>query len=153
MHFLEERHRVKTNIFSAPFVCTAMSTNLCSMKSWYTVQLINRKNHPARKGGNDMLEFKDYQKLQRVPFVIYADFEALNLKVWHCDPRPDTPSTTQTTKLEPCPVAYKVVSIDENFSKPVVLYRDKDASRKLIESLLQEQAEIEDILTDIASIE
>ena len=105
------------------------------------------------KGKNDMLEFKDYQKIIRIPFVIYADFETLNLKVQHCDPRPDTPSTTRTTKLEPCSFAYKVVSIDEDFSKPVVLYRGKDASRKLIESLLQEQAEIEDILKDIAPIE
>ena len=34
--------------------------------------------------------------------------------------------------------AYKVVCTDDRFSKPVILYRGKNAARKLIEAILEE---------------
>ena len=36
----------------------------------------------------------------------------------------------------PCSFAYKVVSIDDRFSKPVVLYRRKNAVNKFIKAIL-----------------
>lgn len=34
-----------------------------------------QKLHYPVEGKNDILEFKDFEKCTRVPFVIYADFE------------------------------------------------------------------------------
>ena len=38
----------------------------------------------------------------------------------------------------PCSFAYNVVCIDDKFSKPVVLYRGKNAADKFIEAILKE---------------
>ena len=38
----------------------------------------------------------------------------------------------------PCSFAYKVVCVDNKFSKRVVLYRGKNAAYKLIEAILKE---------------
>ena len=38
----------------------------------------------------------------------------------------------------PCSFAYKVACIDDKFSKPVVLYREKNAVNKFIEAILRE---------------
>ena len=58
-------------------------------------------------------------------------------------------STTQIQLLEPCSWGYKVISTDPRFTKESTIYRGPDASKKLIESLLNESREIEQHLTDI----
>jgi hypothetical protein len=100
-------------------------------------------------GKNDILEFKDYEKTLKVPFVIYADFETINRKLHTCAPNPKHSSTTATTKLEVCGFGYKVVCEDEKYTKPAVIYRGENAGMKMIECLLQEQVEIEDVLSTI----
>jgi hypothetical protein len=99
---------------------------------------------------DNILKFQEFDRQLRVPFVIYADFETLNKKIHSCAPDPSRSSTTHDTLLEPCSFAYKIVCIDPQYTTPTVLYRGPDAAQKLIERLLEEKAEIEDILFDIA---
>lgn len=80
-----------------------------------------------------MLEFKDFEKQMKVPFVIYADFETLNAKVQSCAQNPAKSSTTKTMLLQPISFAYKVVSIDPKLTKDTVIYKGRDASQKLTE--------------------
>ena len=50
-------------------------------------------------------------------------------------------NTSYTKKYQdhfPCSFAYKVVFIDNKFSKPVILYRGKNAVNKFIETFLKE---------------
>ena len=70
----------------------------------------------------------------------------LNTKIQSCAPNPGLSSTTQTTLLQQCSFGFKVICIDEKFSKPTMIYTGSDASQKLIESLMKEQREIEQIL-------
>ncbi|XP_053380054.1 uncharacterized protein LOC123531918 [Mercenaria mercenaria] len=100
-------------------------------------------------GENDILEFKDYEKTLKVPFVIYADFETINMKLHTCAPNHKHSAATPTTKLEVCGFGYKVVCEDDRYTKPSVIYRGEDASSKFIESLLQEQEEIQEILSTV----
>ncbi|XP_052806652.1 uncharacterized protein LOC128235904 [Mya arenaria] len=100
-------------------------------------------------GQNDILEFKDYQKTLKVPFVIYADFETVNRKLHTCAPNPKQSATTPTTKLEVCGFGYKVVCEDEQYTKPSVIYRGEDAGKQLIEHLLREQDSIQNILSTV----
>lgn len=104
------------------------------------------------EGDNDVLVFTDYQKELKVPFVIYADFETLNTKISNCIPDPQHSGTTLVMKLEVCGYAYKVVCADSRYTKPTVIYRGSDASYKFIESLLEEQKEIEQILNNVESM-
>lgn len=94
-----------------------------------------------------ILKFKEYEKTLKVPFVIYADFETVNVKLHTCAPNPEQSGTFPTTKLKVCGYEYKVVCEDERFTKPAVVYRGPDAARKLVQSLLDEQEIIEEILT------
>ena len=80
------------------------------------------------------IEFENYFKQIPVPFKIYADFEC-NLKNVECY------EGTYTKKYHehvPCSYAYKVVCIDDRFSKPIVVYRGKNAAYEFIKAILKE---------------
>ena len=121
--------------------------------------LINHKDYCSSHGPQKVilpseekdviLKFKEYEKTLKVPFVIYADFETVNVKLHTCIQNPECASTTPTAKLEACGFAYKVVCEDPQHTKPTVIYRGPNASNKLIESLLEEQKEIKEILSHI----
>ena len=65
-----------------------------------------------------IIEFKNYFKQLPVPFKIYADFE--------CNLRDvgiyEGSYTKKYHKHVPCSYAFKVVCIDNTFSKPVAAY-------------------------------
>ena len=81
------------------------------------------------------IEFKNYFKQLPVPFKIYAGFEC-NLKDAECY------EGTYTKKYHedvPCSYAYKVVCIDDRFSKPIIVYRGKNAAYEFIKAILEER--------------
>ena len=81
-----------------------------------------------------IIEFENYFKQLPVPFKIYADFEC-NLKNVECY------EGTYTKKYHehvPCSYAYKVVCIDNRFSKPIVVYRGENAASEFIKAILKE---------------
>ena len=92
---------------------------------------INGKQLVRLKKG--IIKFKNYFKQLPVPFKIYADFEC-NLKNVECY------EGTYTKKYEhvPCSYAYKVVCIDDRFSKPIVVYRGENAAYEFIKAILKE---------------
>ena len=80
------------------------------------------------------IEFKNYFKQLRVPFKSYADFEC-NLKNIECY------EGTYTKKYHEhvsCNYAYKVVSINDKYSKTIVVYRSVNAAYEFIKSILKE---------------
>ena len=90
------------------------------------------------------IEFKNYCKQLPVPFKIYADFE-FNLKNIECF------EGTYTKKYHehvPCSYAYKVVCIDDRFTKPIVAYRGENAAYKFIKAILEERKYCKKIMKD-----
>lgn len=70
-----------------------------------------------------ILEFKHYERLQKMPFVIYADFETL---LEPCSTIPDSNHTQITHKHIPSAFSYYITcSYDNNFNK-LMFYRGKD---------------------------
>ena len=87
----------------------------------------------------DMVYFKNYHKMLEVPFVIYADFEAINEKVHGCQPNNDKSYTESYQKHKDCAYGYKVFChYDDKYSKPVQLYRGENAVHKFMEKMLKE---------------
>ena len=84
------------------------------------------------------VEFKNDSNKMRVPFKIYADFECIlktcNASAGSCD------SSWSVKECEhiPCGFGYKVVCVDNKFSKDVVVYRGKDCVKKFISCILDE---------------
>ena len=93
---------------------------------------INGKQSVKLKKG--IIEFENYFKQIPVPFKIYADFEC-NFKKVKCN------EGSYTEKYQdhiPCSFAYKIVCIDDRFTKPIVVYRGENAAYEFIKAILKE---------------
>ena len=98
------------------------------------------------KQGDNILKFNNYHKQLPVPFVIYADFEAITKKVQGCEQSEemkkdkDRRSYTDAYQTrEDCGYEYKVVCCyRERYSKPIQTYRGKHAVYKFMEKMLKE---------------
>ena len=77
-------------------------------------------------------EFENYFKQLPVPFKIYVDFE--------CNLRDVEVYVGSYTKKfhEHAPYAYKVVYIDDRFSKSIVVYRGKNTAYEFIKAILDD---------------
>ena len=83
------------------------------------------------KGKN---EFKNYSKQIQVPFNFYADFECVLDSV-------ESYEGSYSQKYQDyihCIFAYKLVSVDDKFSKLIVVYRGKIAAYKFIQAIIRE---------------
>ena len=81
-----------------------------------------------------MIKFENYFKQIPVPFKIYADFEC-NLKKVKCN------EGSYTEKYQdhiPCSFVYKIVCIDDKFTKPNIIYRSENTAYELIKAFLEE---------------
>ena len=87
----------------------------------------------------NIVKFNNYYKEQAVPFVIYADFEALTKKISSCKPSDQRSYTQEYQKHVSCGYGYKLVCCyDDKFSKDIVIYRGKDNINKFLEDILGE---------------
>ena len=84
------------------------------------------------------IKFKNYFKQLPVPFKIYADFECILKKVKsdiiECDS--NSSYTRKCKDYISCSLAYKVVCLDNKFSKKVVLYSGNNDVYKFMEPIL-----------------
>ena len=77
------------------------------------------------------IEFKNYFKQIPVPFNIYTKFES-NLK------SVEIFEGSHSKKYEDhlsCSFAYKLICVNDKFTRPVVVFRDKNAAYKFIEAI------------------
>ena len=87
---------------------------------------------------NNILKFNNFHKQQAVPFVIYADFEAIIEKISGCKPNNDKSYTEAYQKHTDCGYGYKVVCCHDKYTKPVQIYRGEKAVYKFMEKMLEE---------------
>ena len=84
------------------------------------------------------IEFKNFNRGIPVPFKIYADFECL-LK--GCDVGINNECFSYTSKYQdniPCSFAYKVVCVDNKFSKDLLFCSGKSAVKKFLMCIFRE---------------
>ena len=88
---------------------------------------------------NNILKYNNFHKQQPVPFVIYADFEAITEKISSCQPNNNKSYTEAYQKHTDCGYGYKVVCCyDDKYSKPTKTYRGEKAVYKFMEAMLDE---------------
>ena len=91
------------------------------------------------KKGENILKFNNFHKQLPVPYVIYANFEAITKKVQGCRPNDNKSYTEAYQTHEDCGYGYKVVCYyEDKHSKPIQTYRGKNAVYKFMESMLEE---------------
>ena len=88
---------------------------------------------------NNILQFNNNHKQQPVPFVIYADFEAITEKISGCQPNNNKSYTEAYQKHTDCGYGYKIVCCyDDKYTKDVQYYRGEKAVYKFMEAMLAE---------------
>ena len=90
------------------------------------------------KLGKGSISFKNYSKQLLVSFKIYADFECILRPTSSKKVSDKNGSYTENyQKCIPSSFAYKVVCVDNKFSKDAVVYNGKNAAYKFIEAILK----------------
>ena len=80
-----------------------------------------------------IIKFENYSKQLPLPFKIYSDFEC-NLQDTEIY---EGSCTNKYHDHVPCSYAYKIVSIDNRFSKLIVVYRGENAAYEFIKAILK----------------
>ena len=82
----------------------------------------------------ETIEFEKYFKQIPVPFKVYANFECIleNVESYEV-----SYSKIYQDRI-PCSFAYQVVSVDDKFTKPIVVFRGQNATYELIKAILKE---------------
>ena len=100
---------------------------------------INGKQAINMPEKGDKVYFKNHHKQLPVPFVIYADFEAITEKIHGCQPNNEKSYTEAYQKHTDCGYGYKVVCCyDDKYTKLVQIYRGENAVYKFMENMLEE---------------
>ena len=81
-----------------------------------------------------IINSENYSQQLPVPFKTYADFEC-NLQDTEIY---DGLCTKKYHDHVPCSYAYKIVCIDDRFSKPIVVYRGENVAYEFIKAILKE---------------
>ena len=88
-----------------------------------------------------MLKFKNYHRSEKVPFIVYGDFEC-----YISQPNPESSYTKQYQKHEPSSFCYYIKCFDDEVYKPkLVSYTGEDAAQKFVEMLEKDIREITSI--------
>ena len=69
---------------------------------------------------NTFLKFKNFPHSEKVPFVVYADTEALIKEMHNCDPNPNKSYTKKCQKHEPVSFSYYIKCFDNNVCEPIL---------------------------------
>ena len=99
----------------------------------------------CQKKGENILKFNNFHKQLPVPFVIYANFEAIMEKVQCCkqsdemEKEKEKRSYTEAYQThEDCGCGYKVICCyDDKYSKPIQTYQGKNSIYKFMEKILK----------------
>ena len=85
------------------------------------------------------VNFRNYHKQIPAPFVIYADFEAITEKIQSCQKSKDKSYTEAYQLHTDCGYGYKLVCYyNDEFSKPVQVFRGENAAFNFMEKMLEE---------------
>ena len=93
------------------------------------------------------IQFKNFYKKRRVPFVVYADFECFTEKIDTCQPEEGKSFTNQYQKHSPSGFSYLIKCFDDNLFYPKLVHYtakspDEDIPQLFVESLEKDIKEI-----------
>ena len=99
-----------------------------------------------------LLEFQNWHRQMKVPFVIYADFESIIKKIEGPSFDPTLSNTQKTQIHEACGFSYIVVRSDGMVGDPV-LYRGPNATEKFLQFLGEEEDKIKEFCKNPVDID
>ena len=82
-----------------------------------------------------ILEFNQYQKSDKAPFIIYADLECIIEKIDECKNNPENSSTKKVSEHTRSGFSVSTISLFKSIENHHDVYRGKDCVKKFCESL------------------
>ena len=82
-----------------------------------------------------ILEFNQYQKSDKAPFIIYANLECLIEKIDGCKNNPENSSTSKVGEHIPSGFSMSTISSFKSIENKHDVYKGKDCMKKFCESL------------------
>ena len=83
-----------------------------------------------------VLKFKNFHRSEKVPFIVYADFESYIRPIQSCDPNPESSYSKKYQKHEPSSFCYYIKCFDDEVFEPkLISYTGEDAAQKFVEML------------------
>ena len=126
--------------FSSERVLTAHKENCFQLNGAQAIKMPDKNNN--------ILKFNNPHRQLPVPFVIYADFEAITEKIHGCQPNDDKSYTEAYQKHTDCGYGYKVVCCyDDKYTKPLQIYRGEKAVYKFMNAMLSEVRYCKKVMT------
>ena len=141
----ETKHKERKYFFMYCFRCFSSNQVLTNLKE--NCKTINGEQAIKMPEKGSKVKFNNFQKQLPVPFVIYADFEAIKEKVYGCKPNNDNSYTKAYQKHTNCGYGYKVVCCyDGKYTKSVQIYRGENAVYRFMKKMLEELKYCKNIL-------
>ena len=150
MHNITKHHGVKhfcmhcLQHFSSERILNAHKENCIIINGTQGITMPTKKEN--------ILKFNGFKKQLPVPFVIYADFEAITEKIDSCQRNDNKSYTEAYQNHRDCGYGYKVVCCyDDKFTKEAVIYRgdgkgSEGAVYKFLEAMLKEVRYCKDVI-------
>ena len=136
--FNQTKHEHKKNFCMHCLQCFSSEEVLNNHKN-NCIQVNGEQAIKMPDKNNNTLKFNNFHKQQPVPFVIYADFEAITEKISGCQPNNNKSFTEAYQKHTDCGFGYKVVCCyDDKYTQPLKIYRGEKAVYTFLEYMLDE---------------
>ena len=87
---------------------------------------------------DEYVKYKNYERKTKSPFMIYADFESILVPENNKKQSPKEFYINEYQKHIACSYGYKLVFVDDKFSKLFEKYLGKDAVYKFINNMIEE---------------
>ena len=122
-------------------------TEYCQNNEEVKIEMPMIKDDEGKFLGPEYIYFKNHYKKQRVPFVVYADFECFTEKIDTCQPEEGKSFTNQYQKHSPSGFSYLIKCFDDELLSPKLVHytaksTDDDIPQLFIESLEKDIKEI-----------
>ena len=88
------------------------------------------------------MEFNQYEKSDKVPFIIYTDLECMIEKIDGCKNNPENSSTTNVSEQIPPGFLMSTISLFRNIENKHDVYRGKDCMKTFCEFLREHAMKI-----------
>ena len=116
----------------------------CQNNEEVKIEMPMFKDDKGKFLGPKYIYFKNYYKKQRVPFVVYADFECFTEKIDTCQPKDTKSFTNRYQKHRPSGFSYLIKCFDDNLLSPKLVHYTAESINDNVPQLFIESLE-EDI--------
>ena len=119
-------------------------TEYCQNNEAVKIEMPMFKDDKGKFLGPKYIYFKNFYKKQRVPFVVYADFECFTEKIDTCQPKDTKSFTNRYQKHRPSGFSYLIKCFDDNILAPHLVQYTAESINDNVPQLFIESLE-EDI--------